>query len=596
MNQRACQSVGIDLGTTYSSLAYVDTQMMPRIVADGSGQAVMPSVVFFSDDGIIVGEMALEQAKVAADRVVQFIKVHMGDPWRREFLGREHSPESISAILIGQLIKEAEPQIGPIPSSVITVPAYFTEKRRLATQQAGEIAGLKVIGTLNEPMAATLAYGLHHSDREQKVVVYDLGGGTFDCTVVRISPNELEELATSGNRQLGGKDWDQALIDFLAESFRQAHGVDLREIPQATQDLVLECESAKRRLGRMTKTTIRVHAAGHEHQVEITRDAFEEMTEDLLHATRMTTELAVSDAGLSWDNIARVVLVGGSTHMPSVRRMIQEMSGKPPDTGVNPVLAVGLGAAIYAHMLETGHAMRALQQRSVIEPEDEEAIKIGEGEAPPLPPMPISPESIPTLRFVTAHGVGLKVRSGSERINRVLIPKNTAVPASVTKRFLTKASGMGGTEIRIELTQGDTTDLAAAEPLGTGRIRGLPAGEPDGQPVDVTMRFDGQGRLHVYARYVPRDQRMEMTLEIPEGLQPEEVEAQRRYLEDTGFLQPVEASDLIQALEEGYDEDPDETDDFDEVLSVDELMQALDGKEDSGRRDDGQLPFIEPVD
>ena len=240
MNERACEAVGIDLGTTYSSLAFMDNSLMPRVVPDSSGQTVMPSVVFFDGNEIIVGEMALQQAKLCADRVVQFVKVHMGDPWRKEILGRVHTPESISAMILGQLVKEAEPQIGPISKAVITVPAYFTEKRRRATQQAGEIAGLEVIGTLNEPLAATLAYGLHHTDQTQVVVVYDLGGGTFDVTVVRISPNMLEELATAGNRQLGGRDWDQALIDHVANDFQRAHGQDLRRDAQAMQDLLLE--------------------------------------------------------------------------------------------------------------------------------------------------------------------------------------------------------------------------------------------------------------------------------------------------------------------------------------------------------------------
>jgi molecular chaperone DnaK len=245
--------------------------MTPRVVSDSSGRAVTPSVVFFDDEEIIVGEIALEQAKAHADRAVQFIKVHMGDPWRREFLGREHTPESISAMILGQLVKEAEPQIGPVGKAVITVPASFTEKRRRATQQEGEIAGLEVIGTFNEPMAATLAYGLHHASREQIVLVYDLGGGTFDVTVVRISPSELEELATSGNRQFGGRDWDRVLVDFVVDDFHKAHGADLRADEQAMQDLRFECEHAKRRLTQMKRTTIRVHAAGRDHAVDVRR-------------------------------------------------------------------------------------------------------------------------------------------------------------------------------------------------------------------------------------------------------------------------------------------------------------------------------------
>jgi molecular chaperone DnaK len=553
MIERAGEAVGIDLGTTYSSLAYLDPQMIPRVVADSSGQTVMPSVVYFADEEIIAGEMALQQAKLCADRVVQFIKVHMGDMWRKEFLGRVHTPESISAIIIGQLLKEAEPQIGPISTAVITVPAYFTEKRRRATQQAGEIAGLKVIGTLNEPMAATLAYGLHRTNREQFVVVYDLGGGTFDVTVVRISPNKLEELATNGNRQLGGRDWDQAMIDYVVADFQRKFHVDLTLIPQAMQDLLLECERAKRRLGRLAKTSIRVHAEGHDHQVEITRELFEEQTSHLLQATKLTTEVAVRDAGLLWGQIARVVLVGGSTHMPAVRRMLHDLSGKPPDTGINPVVAVALGAAIYAQMLETGHEIQS------IHPAEEVATATGESPADPKkaapPRIPLDSPSIPTVRFVTAHGVGVKVRGRRGLINRVLIPKNTPVPTSVTKTFLTKSVGAGGTDIKIDITQGDTTDLALAEPLGTGRIQGLPRQEPDGQPVEVTMDFSAQGRLNIRAKYVPRNQDMKMSLDIPGGLHEEEVQEHRRFLEETGFFRSSPVEQVIEAIDDDDDAD-----------------------------------------
>jgi len=594
MNERACQAVGMDLGTTYSSLAYMDSQMMPRVVSDSSGQTVMPSAVYFDDEEIIVGEMALQQAKLCSDRVVQFIKVHMGDKWREEYAGRIHSPESISAIILGQLVKEAEPQIGPISSAVITVPAYFTEKRRRATQQAGEIAGLEVIGTLNEPMAAALAYGLHHTKQEQMVVVYDLGGGTFDVTVVRISPGELEELATNGNRQLGGRDWDQALIRFVADDFQKAHGLDLSTEPQATQDLLLECERAKRRLGRMAKTSIRVHAQGHDHQVEVTRDLFAQLTGHLLQATKLTTEMAVNDAGLTWDQISRVVLVGGSTHMPAVRHMLKAVSGKPPDTGVNPVLAVALGAAVYAHMLETGNAVKAIQQKPTIEPVEEQELREPQDmpEMAVPPPLAIAADTIPTVSFVTAHGVGLKTRTDAGWANRVLIPKNTKVPVSITKRFVTRSYGRGGTHIDIDITQGDTTDLTLAEYLGTGRITGIPPNEPDRQPVDVTMEFDDQGRLHIHALYVPRNQDMEMSLEIPGGLCQEEVEDHRRFLEETGFLNPITADQMIQALDTADDDemaDLVELDDDDDVTEI----KGLDANYND-RGDD--YPLLEPLD
>jgi molecular chaperone DnaK len=543
----------------------MDSQMIPRVVADSSGQAVMPSVVYFADEEIIVGEMALQQAKLCSDRVVQFIKVHMGDMWRKEFMGRVHTPESISALIIGQLVKEAEPQIGPISSAVVTVPAYFTEKRRRATQQAGEIAGLNVIGTLNEPMAATLAYGLHRTNREQVVVVYDLGGGTFDVTVVRISPNELEELATSGNRQLGGRDWDQALIDHVVTDFQKTFHIDLTMIPQAIQDLLLECERAKRRLGRLAKTSIRVHAEGHDHQVEVSRELFEELTAHLLQATKLTTEVAVRDAGLRWEQISRIVLVGGSTHMPAVRHMLRDLSGKPPDTGINPVVAVALGAAIYAHMLETGQEVKSIRPENTIDeiaPADAE--KSADSSKATPAEIPLDHSAVPTVRFVTAHGVGVKLRGKHGPINRVLIPKNTRVPTSITKTFLTKSMGAGGTQITIDITQGDTTDLALAEQLGTGKIKGLPRKEPDGQPVEVTMAFNEQGRLDIRAKYVPRNQEMEMSLDIPGGLREEEVQEHRRFLEETGFFNSSSAEQIIEAID-----DDDDTDDIPMLEPID---------------------------
>lgn len=606
MMLRACQTIGIDLGTTYSTLAYVDPQGIPRVVADSSGRSVLPSVVFFGDEGIVVGEMALEQAKVRADRVVQCIKVHMGDPWRKEIQGHIHTPESISALVLGQLVREAVPQIGAVSSAVITVPAYFTERRRRATQQAGEIAGLKVIGTLNEPMAAALAYGLHHTEREQIVVIYDLGGGTFDVTVVRTSPNEIEELATCGNRRLGGRDWDQTLVDYVADDFRKAKGIDLRDDVQAMQDLLLECERAKRRLGQMQKTAIRTQCRGHDRTVEITRGLFEQMTAHLLQATRLTSETAVADARLGWDQISRVLLVGGSTQMPAVREMVGQLSGKPPDTGINPVLAVALGAATYGYLLETGRGLRAIPRPSGEDAALETAAyELGVDEPPPTTSRP----AMPVVRFVTAHGVGLKIRAGSEWSNRVLIPRNTRVPANVTQRFRTRATGSRGQQIKLDITQGDTQDLTVAELLGTGKIEGLPPNEPEGRPVDVTMQFDDQGRLRVHAVYVLTGQQMQMSLEIPGGLRSEEVAEHRQYLKDTGFLQPVDARELIRAMDAEGIGSMEETQDFEQVHTVDELFQALGIHPTQGEppskpltssrpraAGDDDLPLLEPVD
>jgi len=569
MTERAYQGVGIDLGTTYSSLAYMDAQMTPRVVSDSEGNTVMPSVVYFDDDEVIVGEIALSMAKLDADRVAQFIKVNMGDNWRREFNGKVHTPESISALILGQLVREAEPQIGLISGAVITVPAYFTEKRRRATQQAGEIAGLNVLGTLNEPMAATLAYGLYRVNKEEIAVVYDLGGGTFDVTVVHIAPNLLEELTTKGNRQLGGRDWDQALIDYVCDDFKKKHGNDPREDKQAIQDLYLECERSKRRLGRMHKTSIRLHAFGHDHTSSVTKKEFEAITAHLLQTTKLTTELALEDANLTWKDVTRIVLVGGSTNMPVVRDMLRQASGISPDVAVNPVTAVALGAATYAHMLETGLEIDAIRFQQKVE-ELESVIMIDDDEAPSSLPTamlvsdhdlaPVVPAR-PEVRFVTAHGVGLRVHTQHGMRNRVLIPSNTPVPASVTRRFTATGKGSGGAHIRIEITQGDSEDCELVEHLGTGRIE-LPHKEPPGNPVDVTMEFDRQSRLHTHAVYVKTGQEMSMTVDVKGCLHQNEVDDYRNFLVNSGFAKPFDSQAAIARLEEiDLDEDDDMDDD-----------------------------------
>ncbi len=535
--QRACESVGIDLGTTYSAMAFMDSNMVPRMVINTKGQSIIPSVVYFDEDEVLVGEAALENAEIEAEHVAQFVKVHMGEAWRKTYRGHEHTPESISAIILGHLAKQAAHQIGPVKKAVITVPAFFNEKRRRATQQAGEIAGLEVIGTLNEPMAATLAYGLHRLNEEQIVAVYDLGGGTFDVTIVKISPNEITELATKGNRELGGKDWDKALIDHVAVEFMDAHGVDPSADPQGAQDLILACEKAKRRLTDKKSARIRIHACGHQHITEISRDKFEELTADLLEMTRMTMELALRKANLGWGDINRVVLVGGSTFMPMVQNMIKDATGRPPDTNVNPVMAVALGASIYACMLETGKAPRTIRLTDE-KPAPSEP-------APPEPaPLPGPPQDLsvpaPPVRFVTAHGVGVRVRdpAGTGWKNTVLIPEQTPVPneTPATKTFAAADKINAGSVIKVEITQGDSEDIDLVEILGEGRIEGFSDNQPAGQPVEVSMWFDAQSRLHTKAVYVKTGQEMQMTIDVQGGLCQQEVEEHHEHLKQIGAI------------------------------------------------------------
>jgi len=574
MNQQLARAVGIDLGTTYSALACMDAQGVPRIVQDSAGQAVTPSVVFFDDDEVLVGEIAVQQSKLRADRVVQFVKTHMGDEWSFDVNGQTHTPESISGIILAHLIREAEPELGQIQNAVITVPAYFTEKRRRATQQAGEIAGLNVLSTLNEPISAALAYGLYQQEQEQIAVVYDLGGGTFDVTVVRVSPNELEELATIGNRKLGGKDWDQCLIEHVAQEFHHQHGTDPHESLQAMQDLQLACEQAKRRLGRMKSASIRLNALGHDHVSEVTREQFEAMTAHLLQTTKLTTQMALEDVGLNWSQVHRIVLVGGSTHMPMVGDMLRDISGLTPDSGVNPILAVALGAAHYAHLLESGQGPSTLSSASPAEAEVDVAEQDHLGSLPAEQEPAAAQVDQPSVRFVTAHGVGIKVVVKFRETNMVLIHKNTPVPCTVQKEFRTVGKRGSHRRLVIVVTQGDTPSMELAEILGTGRIEGLPENEPAGEPVQITMSFDDQGRLTVRAIYVKTGQQLTINLQIPGGLAEEAVEQYRSLLADAGLIAPVpsvedEKKPLPQMGYEDlhFDDVPSESNDPAEVVS-----------------------------
>ncbi len=555
---RACQAVGIDLGTTYSSLAYIDPQGTPHVATDSSGQTLTPSVLFFGDEQILTGELALQFARHDAQRTVQFVKARMGDAWEYEVDGHRHSAESLSAIILRHLLGEAEPQIGPISTAVITVPAYFTEKRRQATEQAGRIAGLKVLGVLNEPLAATLAQGLHSSEDQRNVVVYDLGGGTFDVTVVRVGAGEIRELATHGNRTLGGRDWDQRLLDWAADDFQRTHNADLRHDPQAVQDLRIDCEQAKRRLSQSETAQITMFAQGKRHVATITRAQFEDATADLIQTTKLTVRMALDDASLTWADIDRVLLVGGATYMPAVREMLAAEAGFPADCGVNPIEAVAKGAAIYAQMLE-------LESAAVISPlaenrPDPPPTAVGEVDesapdsSPPEDHLPASgaytlapaeeserrqktaAEHPPRLRFVTAHGVGVKVLSGGQWKNSVLIPSNSLTPVEARKRFVTASKTQTGVRITFEVTQGDTDDADSAEVLGVGRLDDFGGLEPAGRSIDVIMRFDEQGRLTVSAQYENQEAECVLAIEISNGLQEQDIARHNEHLHTAGLF------------------------------------------------------------
>lgn len=451
--------IGIDLGTTFSAVAVMGELGRPEIITNREGENITPSVVLFQSDTTLVGTMAKRSAAMAPLDTVQFVKRAMGDAtWRFETTdGVTFRPEEISALIIKRLKEDAELHLGgPVDQAVITVPAYFDDGARRATKDAGTIAGLTVHRVLNEPTAAALAYGLDTADAGT-VLVYDLGGGTFDVTVMRIEDREFTTVATNGDRNLGGFDWDNALMNLLNARFQELGGPDLLDDDHTEADLREKAETAKRALTTIQKTKVVLSAGGTTKTVEVTRQDFEEATSSLLSRTRDLTAIVLEDAGLSWSDVDTVLLAGGSTRMPMVREMVESFSGKKPERAVNPDEVVALGAAVQAHIVDVERT----------------------GTKSALPTI--------TIRDVTSQGLGILARADTGGMeNVVIIAPNTRIPAKHTDSFRTVSDNQ--TEIRVSVTQGDDADPSFVKVLGE-QVLPIPA-HPAGAPVDVTFAYD----------------------------------------------------------------------------------------------------------
>src|SRR5436309_9895833 len=353
--------VGIDRGTTYSAIATLDDHGQAVTLPNRDGEMLTPSAVLIEDTSAVVGQAARDVALDMPDRVAMLIKRSMGQPkFEYAVAGREFRPETLSAIILRKLVQDAELRIGPVSKAVITVPAYFDDTRRKATKDAGRIAGLDVIDILDEPTAAALAYSLQTGQlasgnldeafpsRQQTVLVYDLGGGTFDVTLVRLSRRRFECLGIEGDVRLGGKDWDDRIVDHVAARFVQQHGSDPRQDPIALASLNAAAERAKRTLSKLNQATVTCTHGGKVLSVQLTRAELEALTRDLLTRTRLTTQQVLRQAKLAWEQVDRVLLVGGSTHMAMTGLMLEEISGKKPDNSLAVSEVVARGAAIYA--------------------------------------------------------------------------------------------------------------------------------------------------------------------------------------------------------------------------------------------------------
>ncbi len=508
------QTVGIDLGTTYSAIAQLGANGVPKNLLNADGRNITPSVVLLGDDGqVVVGPSYERITHESPDHIVEAIKRQMGN---KEFYvvyqNKKLTPEFISALVLKKLKQDAEKSIGPIANAVVTVPYYFNDVRRKATQDAGRIAGLNVVDIINEPTAATLAYAwmkgeLGRTDLKQEaktILVYDLGGGTFDVTVVKYTPTQFRVLATDGDVMLGGIDWTRRVVDHVSEQFQRKFGEDPRNDQEATRSVTANCEDAKRSLSTKTQVPISVYYKGKTLTVALTRTDFERMTADLLQRTRDTTELVLQQAGTDPKSLSEVVLVGGSTYMPAVEMMLTEVCQRQPSRELRPEEAVAQGAAIHAAILEarenrgsTSLAQTVINRLKSVQTSD-----------------------------INSHSLGVKVSdpgSRDKKVNHIMIPRNTPIPFSVTQKFVTNTPNQR--TIHVYILEGDARDPDACTQIGDFRVVDLPPNLPAGSPVEVTYSYDANGRIHAEATELSGGKRANAAIVRDMGLTENNVDA-----------------------------------------------------------------------
>jgi len=506
MAKTSVPAIGIDLGTTYSAVAHLDDLGRPVTLVNAEGDLVTPSTVLFEGANIVVGKEALKALATEAEQVAQCAKRELGDRMFHKVLdGRKYPPEAIEALILNKLKQDARRQVGDFRKVVITVPAYFDEVRRKATQDAGYMAGLEVLDIINEPTAAAVAHGFlkgflnreGQANEPRKLLVYDLGGGTFDVTVMEIRGNEFLALATDGDVQLGGQDWDQRLVDYVAEEFIRKHQRDPREEPNAAGRLWRECEEAKRTLSARIKTTIACDYQGHAVRLELTREKFEEMTHDLLERTQFTTRQTLSAAGLTWSDINYVLMVGGSTRMPMVASMLKQLSGKEPDGAVAVDEAVAHGAALHAGIM----------------------LARNEGKAGAI-----------TIRNVNSHSLGVvatDAKTGRKR-NAVLVPRNTPLPVQAKRVFKTQKPSQRS--VLVEIVEGESASPEDCSYVGKCAVRDLPPNLPAQTPIEVRFLYEENGRLKVHVHVAGATQELQHEITRENSLSQEQLDAWRQFI------------------------------------------------------------------
>ena len=510
------KAVGIDLGTTNSVVAVLEGGE-PTVIANAEGNRTTPSIVAFKSEEVLVGELAKRQAITNPDNTVRSIKRHIGTNWKENFEGKDYTPQEISARILQKLKRDAESYLGDdVTDAVITVPAYFNDAERQATKEAGQIAGLNVLRIINEPTAASLSYGLENNE-DQKILVFDLGGGTFDVSILEISEGVFEVKSTSGDSKLGGDDWDQRVMDWLIEKFKSSTGIDLSNDKMAIQRVQEGAEKAKIELSSTSETEINLpfitaNDAGPQHLLEkLSRSEFEKITADLVERTKEPVENALSDAGMKFSDIDHVILVGGSTRMPSVQQLVKSLTGKDPHKGVNPDEVVASGAAIQAGVLK-GDVKDVL------------------------------------LLDVTPLTLGVETKGG---IMTKMIERNTTIPTKRSEVFSTAENNQ--TQVEIHILQGDREMASGNKSLGRFNLTDIPAAMAGTPQIEVTFDIDANGIVNVNAKDLGTGKEQAITITGGTALEEDEIErmvkdAEQHANEDAKKKELVETRNMAEGM------------------------------------------------
>ena len=540
------KAVGIDLGTTNSVVAVLEGGE-PTVIANAEGNRTTPSIVAFKSEEVLVGELAKRQAITNPDNTVRSIKRHIGTNWKETFEGKAYTPQEISARILQKLKRDAESYLGDdVTDAVITVPAYFNDAERQATKEAGQIAGLNVLRIINEPTAASLSYGLENNE-DQKILVFDLGGGTFDVSILEISEGVFEVKSTSGDSKLGGDDWDQRVMDWLVDKFKSSTGIDLSNDKMAIQRVQEGAEKAKIELSSTSETEINLpfitaNDAGPQHLLEkLSRSEFEKITADLVERTKKPVENALTDAGMKFSDIDHVILVGGSTRMPSVQELVKSLTGKDPHKGVNPDEVVASGAAIQAGVLK-GDVKDVL------------------------------------LLDVTPLTLGVETKGG---IMTKMIERNTTIPTKRSEVFSTAENNQ--TQVEIHILQGEREMASGNKSLGRFTLTDIPAAMAGTPQIEVTFDIDANGIVNVNAKDLGTGKEQAITITGGTALEEDEIDrmikdAEQHANEDAKKKELIEtrnmAEGMVTSTEKMLDENKDKATE-EEVQLITEAADKL---------------------